>query len=757
MKRKLFLGVVVLFLLPNVTFGQTSPDLGATSSFALFTATGAFANAGASTITGDVGTNAGAFAGFGTPGGSPGTLIGSIHVADDVSAKAAADVAVAYSELNQGGATINTVLDGLILTPGVYSTGAISSLSANGVLTLDGQGNPDALFIIRIGGAFATGSDSRILLINSASLSKVYWQIDGQFDLGINSIFRGTIIASGAINLLEGSTLFGRGLSTAGAISLQNNTVTIPSHFRSKVSGNWNANEIWESSSDSISWVNTVDIPTSNAISVNISNGHTVTITDNATASTLFINPGARLTLNSAQTLTANIFNINSDATGTGTFVDANAAGGLTVTGTTNVQQYLSSARNWYMSSPVVGATAPVGNTYYKYIEAGNNGTTWTPVSSGDVFSKMTGYIVQPIIANPINFNGSSLYTGDQSISGLTMTSTAKIGYNLVGNPYPSYVDWNQATKTNLSNTMWYRTNDGSAWKFYTYITVDGAGGIGVPASITNMIPPMQAFWVRVTSGTGTLGFTNTSRSHKVDANVFRAPAAKTSVNKILRLQVAAGSITDEAVVYFNPNASNGYDAYDSPKMMNGTTSIVPDIYTIAGTEQLVINGMNTISYDVEIPLYFNANASSTGTFGLSSDEMSNFETGTKVYVKNNKTGEQQIISDGTIYTFDATAVGSDPAFSLIFKAPGAITAIPTVANDQNLLVYRNANNQIAVQIKGQLNDAYSLDVYNSVGQKLASKRANAGITILDAPQSGVYFVTIKGNGNNTTKKVVIN
>jgi hypothetical protein len=245
-------------------------------------------------------------------------------------------------------------------------------------------------------------------------------------------------------------------------------------------------------------------------------------------------------------------------------------------------------------------------------------------------------------------------------------------------------------------------------------------------------------------------------RSHNTSGSTipFKAPAV--AANQILRLQVAAGSITDEAVVYFNANAANGYDSYDSPKWLNGTTSTVPDIYTTAGTEQLVINGMNAIPYNVELPLYFKANASS-GSFRLSATEMSNFEAGTNVYVKNNTSLEQKLISDGTVYTFDASEVASDPAFSLIFRAPGFVDAISTASTDQNLQVYRNANNQIAVQIKGQENDAYTLNVYNSIGQRLASKQANAGITVMDAPQSGVYFVTIKGNGTNTTKKVVIN
>ncbi len=215
---------VILFLMPNVNFGQ-APNLGTTSNFALFTAAGAFNNIGATTtVTGDVGTNVGAFNAF-----PPGILLGTRHVADPVSAQAATDVALAYGSVSTVtcGSVISTTMgSGQILLPNVYCLGAASTI--NGDLILDGQGDPTSLFIFKIDGALATTVGSRIILTNSASLCNVYWQVNGQVDLGNNSIFRGTILANGAINLLDGATLLGRGLSQAGAISLQNNIVTLP-------------------------------------------------------------------------------------------------------------------------------------------------------------------------------------------------------------------------------------------------------------------------------------------------------------------------------------------------------------------------------------------------------------------------------------------------------------------------------------------------------------------------------------------------
>lgn len=210
--------VVVLFVYPKINFGQ-APNLGAASAFTLFTATGAFTNLGTTNISGNIGTNAGLLTGF-----PPGVVNGQIHVEDASSALAATAVQNAYTYMSTlGGSVLGVLLgNGQEITPGTYNTGATSTL--NGNLTLNALGNPDAVFIIRIGGAFATGISSNVILINSASFCNVYWQIGGQFDMGDNSVFAGTALVDGAVNMLEGSHLNGRILSRAGAISTHNIT-----------------------------------------------------------------------------------------------------------------------------------------------------------------------------------------------------------------------------------------------------------------------------------------------------------------------------------------------------------------------------------------------------------------------------------------------------------------------------------------------------------------------------------------------------
>lgn len=207
-------------LLPGLSQGQ-APDLGSAADFAAFTTVGAFNNDGTSVVVGDIGTNAGAFNGF-----PPGIVVGQTHVADGISAQAATDLGIAYnavSALDQCSVLGTTLGNGQVLTPGVYCLGAASTL--NGALILNGQNDPDAVFIFKIDGALSANALSLVTLINSANFNNVYWQITGRFDLGEGSVFRGTVLGGGAIELAEGSAIVGRALTTAGAIDLHNNEI----------------------------------------------------------------------------------------------------------------------------------------------------------------------------------------------------------------------------------------------------------------------------------------------------------------------------------------------------------------------------------------------------------------------------------------------------------------------------------------------------------------------------------------------------
>lgn len=222
--KKFLQNVVMAFtmlLLPFSLIGQanpTAPDLGNASNFVLFNSAGAFHNLGVSTIIGDVGENDPSESVTGFP---PGLITGTIYNHDATTILASTDVGLAYAFLfsKTPDAVIGTTMGGgQVIHRGVYSTGAATTL--NGNLTFDADGDPNAVFIIQIDGAFATGTYASVSLLNGAKASNIYWQINGAVSVGDFSVMRGNIIAGGAITFLNGSTLYGRALTTAGAINV---------------------------------------------------------------------------------------------------------------------------------------------------------------------------------------------------------------------------------------------------------------------------------------------------------------------------------------------------------------------------------------------------------------------------------------------------------------------------------------------------------------------------------------------------------
>ncbi|MEZ7506212.1 LruC domain-containing protein [Flavobacterium sp. Arc2] len=200
--------------------------LGSITNFTLYSVSGAVSNVGVSNITGDVGTNLGAITGFGTPS----TLNGIIQNANTVTSQATLDLKDIVAQI---GKTVTTnsahvpVFGSETLTPGVYAIGGAASVA--GTLTLDGQGDSNAQFIFKIGGAFTTAASAKVVLINGASSENVFWLATGACAMAASTSISGNIIANpGAVSMGAGGELNGRMLSLAGAVSLLNCRTLIP-------------------------------------------------------------------------------------------------------------------------------------------------------------------------------------------------------------------------------------------------------------------------------------------------------------------------------------------------------------------------------------------------------------------------------------------------------------------------------------------------------------------------------------------------
>jgi len=222
MKRKrltLFvLGILPLLYGPSTAVAQLS----------------SFAVLGGSTVTNTstptiVNGNLGVSPGSAVTGFPPGIVVGgSIHAADAVAAQAQTDLTTLYNNLANASCNADLTgqdLGGLTLTPGVYCFA--SSAQLTGTLTLDAQGDSNALFIFRIGSTLTTASASSVLLINSASSCGVLWQLGSSATLGTGTALAGNIVALTSITLNTGASVTGRVLARNGAVTLDNSHVTV--------------------------------------------------------------------------------------------------------------------------------------------------------------------------------------------------------------------------------------------------------------------------------------------------------------------------------------------------------------------------------------------------------------------------------------------------------------------------------------------------------------------------------------------------
>ena len=205
--------------------GQSPVGLGSASSFAVLAAS-TITSTGATTINGDLGLSPGtAITGF-----PPGTVNGTVHIADAAAAQAQADLTTAYNEAagrTAGAIALAGNLGGQTLTPGLYKSTSSLEISS-GDLTLDAQGDTNAVFIFQMASTFTMTSGGQVILSGGAQAANVVWQVGSSATLGTTSAFKGNILALASITVTTGAAVEGRLLAQTGAVTLDSNTVTNP-------------------------------------------------------------------------------------------------------------------------------------------------------------------------------------------------------------------------------------------------------------------------------------------------------------------------------------------------------------------------------------------------------------------------------------------------------------------------------------------------------------------------------------------------
>jgi hypothetical protein len=229
-------GLLLVGALSTLLFASSA--LGATATVGLGKAA-SFSVLGGSTVT-----NTGPTTMFGDLGLAPGSsvtgaphVLGQTHIDDAVATEAKNALTSAYNEAaaRPTNGSAGTDLAGQTFSPGVR-TASSSLLLSSGSVTLNAEGNPDAVFIFQIPTTLITGSNTTVSLINGAQACNVFWQVGSSATLGTGTHFVGTIMAAESITANTDATIHGRLLAQTAAVTLEANTITT-SNCASSVSG----------------------------------------------------------------------------------------------------------------------------------------------------------------------------------------------------------------------------------------------------------------------------------------------------------------------------------------------------------------------------------------------------------------------------------------------------------------------------------------------------------------------------------------
>jgi len=481
------------------------------------------------------------------------------------------------------------------------------------------------------------------------------------------------------------------------------------------------------------------------------SNNLTITTTSvidiSETYNNVTIEPTGQLTLEDGVTLTVNgNFVIQSDVSGTGSFIqEGNST--LNVSGTTTVQKYLpyevggDQSKGWYVSSAVGSAPYSTFSAADGLYEFSPSAADWVSLDKNatTALAQGKGYVTRFPINQTVSFSGGPLNNGAILNNGLTrQASPNNFGWNLVGNPYPSFIDWdNGINKTNLNNSVHIRKGDGG---IATYINGSGLNGG------TRYIAPMQAFWVQVQASetTGSIEFTNASRLHNDTIPFF-----KSSNTPNLMLSINRAVYSDEMLIRFIDGATIDFDpAYDAAKLFS-TNENHPQIYTIldAGKE-IAINSMPELIANTTVVVGFTTNHADV--LEINAANLSSFDSNVEIILEDLYDNTMTNLKQTNSYSFNSATGAFNDRFLVHFNLT---TTNTDELNQQQAIVYTYDN---AIYISHVVNNKASATLYNMLGQIVFSQELTAHTLnkINTATASGHYVLKIIDGSHTSSHKV---
>ncbi|MBN2778683.1 MAG: T9SS type A sorting domain-containing protein [Bacteroidales bacterium] len=494
-------------------------------------------------------------------------------------------------------------------------------------------------------------------------------------------------------------------------------------------SSNWNTGSNWSGAVVPTSAWHVV-IPAGTAYSPEVNNS----LASPALCNNLTVNSGAILTIlaNSGITISGNInnegtINIESTALGEGSLL---LNGSLSGAGTYNVERFLTASQWHLVSSPITNALAGVfediwlryydesTNTFGSYIQPPS-----TPMPNGQGFGVWAPTTQTRTFTGTIN-NGSVVPNVQ-----LTGSAGPNTGWNLIGNPYPSAIDWDAAsgwTRSNIADVVY-------VWNGTQYAGY--VGGIPVNGG-SRYVAPGQGFFVQATSPGVAIGMNNGIRLHN---GVSYLKEASEPLD-IIRVSITGNSLSDEAVLAVRPGVQSGYDPmYDAVKLYG--SSEAPSIYTLKTDDsEMAINCQNSVSDIIGKTVHI--------IYAIEGEHIirwSHTITGESIPVLYDNL-EEMVIQPEEPYVYVSSFLDPEDRFTFI--------EMTNAEFEELSIIYSNICNDVLRIFGTQSNTLPNVQVYNVQGQKVldfVGTEHNVGCL-----SAGLYVVHIKAGINEVVEKLVI-
>ncbi len=402
----------------------------------------------------------------------------------------------------------------------------------------------------------------------------------------------------------------------------------------------------------------------------------------------------------------------------------------------------------FFFSEPIAAAA---GSFVEGYQSPATTGLTMAPMRGFSLYTRPTtfdfnGTLNNGLLARTITNNGSTDFGS---------------GWNLVGNGYPSPIDWDLVTipaGMSSSVSVFRSTGPNQAGNYAQY--TNGVGPVGV-----ERIAMAQGFFVEAVNPSVSFQLTNAARvTTYANPALNRRTETRPLVELALTQQGQDATQADRAYVYFEEGATAaGRDLrYDARKM--GPTGTTPLLATRAEGLQMAINGLPEMTgADVVMPLV--AQVTVTGTYVLNAEQVINFPANTQVLLEDGLTGTTQDLTQNPIYTFSATAGNTAPRFTLHFRGAGVTGVNHDLALNNQLAVYPNpvSGQPLRVELNGLNTErSVSIRLVNTLGQVVTQqvvKVANAAIATelnVDQIARGIYTLQVQTGGRTATRQVVV-